>query len=69
MSPATVKAGATDPREVEKLIDRGVEVFTRSNLHAKVVVADKVLIPWICERIQAVLDVLMKCVLTTDELP
>jgi hypothetical protein len=44
LSPATVKAGATDPREVEKLIRRGVEVFTRSNLHAKVLVADKAVI-------------------------
>jgi hypothetical protein len=44
MSPATVKTGATDPREIEKLIGRGVAVFTRSNLHAKVLVADKAVI-------------------------
>lgn len=41
MSIATVRAGATDPREIEKLINRGVLVFSRRNLHAKLVVADK----------------------------
>lgn len=41
MSPATVKAGATNPFEIEKLIKRGVKVFTRRNLHAKVVLTDK----------------------------
>jgi hypothetical protein len=41
MSIATVKAGGTCPHEVEKLIKRGVKVFTRSNLHAKIVIADK----------------------------
>lgn len=41
MSIATVKAGATNPSEVEKLIKRGVQVFTRRNLHAKIVVSDK----------------------------
>ena len=40
MSPPIVRAGGTDPREIEKLILRGVEAFTRRNLHAKVVVAD-----------------------------
>lgn len=41
MSQATVKTGGTDPREVEKLIRRGVKAFTRRNLHAKIVVADE----------------------------
>ena len=41
MSISTVKAGATNPREVEKLIKRGVQVFSRRNLHAKIVVSDK----------------------------
>lgn len=44
MSPSTVKAGATNPFEVEKLLKRGVNVFTRSNLHAKLVVVDNLLI-------------------------
>ncbi len=41
MSSSTARAGGTDPREVERLIVRGVQAFTRRNLHAKVVVADK----------------------------
>lgn len=44
MSPATVRAGGTDPREVQKLIGRDVELFTRRNLHAKIVVADNTVI-------------------------
>lgn len=40
-SPATVRSGGTDRREIEKLMRRGVHAFTRRNLHAKVVVADK----------------------------
>ena len=44
LSPTTVRAGATDPREIEKLMRRGVSVFTRSNLHAKMVIADSSLI-------------------------
>lgn len=44
MSLATVKQGATNPREVRKLITRGVEVFTRGSLHAKFVIAGKTLI-------------------------
>jgi hypothetical protein len=44
MSPATVLAGGTDPREIEKLIRRGVHVFSRRNLHAKLVVADNTVI-------------------------
>jgi hypothetical protein len=68
MSPAAVKTGATDPREIEKLIGRGVEVFTRSNLHAKIVVADKALIAGsanVSKHSQSVLD--EAAVLTTDE--
>lgn len=41
MSIATVKAGATNPHEIEKLIKRGVKVFSRRNLHAKIIVTDK----------------------------
>ena len=44
MSPATVKEGGTNPNEIEKLIKRGVQVFTRSNLHAKIVITDKVVL-------------------------
>ena len=44
MSTATVKSGGTDPPDIETLIRRGVNVFTRSNLHAKVVVTNSTLI-------------------------
>ena len=40
MSLATVRGGATDPSEIEKLIRRGVKVFTRRHLHSKLIVAD-----------------------------
>lgn len=41
MSTATIKSGGTNPHEIEKLIKRGVQVFTRRNLHAKIVIVDK----------------------------
>lgn len=44
LSMATVRQGATDPREVRKFKKRGVQVFTRGSLHAKVVITDKNLI-------------------------
>jgi phosphatidylserine/phosphatidylglycerophosphate/cardiolipin synthase-like enzyme len=59
MSIATVKAGGTDPREVEKLMRRGVKVFTRRKLHAKVIVADKSVIAVsanVSNRARALLD-------------
>jgi len=44
MSVGTVKAGATNPHEIEKLLRKGVRVFTRRNLHAKFVVTETNLI-------------------------
>lgn len=44
MSLATVRQGATDPKAVRALQRRGVQVFTRARLHAKVIVADRVVI-------------------------
>ncbi len=44
MSLRTVRAGATNPSEVRKLIKKGVRVYTRPSLHAKVIVADRFLI-------------------------
>ena len=41
MSLPTVRSGASDPREVEKFVDRGVDVFTRRYLHSKLVVGDR----------------------------
>lgn len=44
LSISAVKQGVTDPREIKKLMMRGVEVFTRSSLHAKVVIIDDAVI-------------------------
>jgi len=44
MSLARVRSGATDPREVKKVLKRGVAVFSRATLHAKFIVIDDVVI-------------------------
>jgi hypothetical protein len=44
MSLRTVRAGATDPREVRKLLQRGVHVYSRGSLHAKFIVLDRTVI-------------------------
>jgi len=44
MSLRSVRAGATDPKEVRKYLRRGVEVFSRASLHAKFVIIDRQLI-------------------------
>src|SRR5712691_4394614 len=40
LSIPSVRAGRSDPREIEKLIRRGVHVFSRGNLHAKIIATD-----------------------------
>jgi hypothetical protein len=40
----TVKQGATSPKEIQRLVKRGVVVFTRSTLHAKFFICDKTLL-------------------------
>jgi hypothetical protein len=68
MSPPTVRAGGTDPREVEKLIRRGVQAFTRRNLHAKIVIADNSVISGsanVSRQSQQVLD--EAAIFTTDQ--
>ncbi|MBZ0144812.1 MAG: phospholipase D family protein [Rhodocyclaceae bacterium] len=40
MSLPRVRAGNTDPREVRKLLRRGVEVYSRASLHAKFLILD-----------------------------
>ena len=67
MSPATVRAGGTDPRELEKLINKGVQAFTRRNLHAKTVVAGNAVISGsanVSRRSKEVLD--EAAILTSD---
>jgi len=44
MSLQAVGQGVTDPREIARLMHRGVKVFTRSNLHAKLILTDKRLV-------------------------
>lgn len=44
MSVGAVKQGVTNPTEVAKLLKRGVKVFSRPNLHAKVLVLDNAVI-------------------------
>jgi len=44
MSLGRVRAGATDPREIKKLLLRGVNVFTRASLHAKFFVLDRMVL-------------------------
>jgi len=41
LSIPSVRAGRSDPREIEKLIRRGVAVFSRGNPHAKVIATDR----------------------------
>lgn len=40
MSLGAVRQGVTDPNEIAKLLDSGVQVFSRAHLHAKMVVVD-----------------------------
>jgi len=44
MSLGSVRAGVTDPREVRRLMNKGVNVFSRGSLHAKFLIIDKTLI-------------------------
>ena len=44
MSLGAVRQGVTDPREIRRLMGRGVRVFSRGSLHAKFAVVDKTLI-------------------------
>jgi hypothetical protein len=44
MGMQTVKQGITSPKEVQRLMKRGVSVFSRTTLHAKFFICDKSLI-------------------------
>ena len=67
MSLKTVRAGVTDPREVEKLLRRGVEVYSRESLHAKFFVLGKALIAGSANGSQSSRDRLDEAaILTTD---
>lgn len=67
MSLRTVRAGATDPREVRILLRRGVRVFTRSVLHAKFIVLDQVVIAGSSNISKHARDVLDEAAILSDD--
>lgn len=67
MSPATVKAGTTNPHEIEKLIKRGIRVFTRQNLHAKIVISDKKVLVGSANVSKNSRDILDEAAILTDD--
>ena len=44
MSLRALRCGTTDPREIQKLLRKGVAVFSRGSLHAKFFLVDRILI-------------------------
>jgi len=44
MSIGAVRQGVTDPREVRKLMKRGVQVYSRGTLHSKFIIFDNALL-------------------------
>ena len=67
MSLAAVKAGSTDPREIEKLIRRDVQAFTRRNLHAKLIVTDRSVIAGSANVSKRSKDILDEAGIWTDD--
>jgi hypothetical protein len=67
MSLATVKAGSTNPYEIEKLAKRGVNVYTRPNLHAKIVVADNKVVVGSANISKNSRDILDEAAILTDD--
>ena len=67
MSLGSVRAGTTDPREVKKLIARGVQVFSRDSLHAKFFVFDRSVIAGSSNISKNARNVLDEAALLTDD--
>lgn len=67
MSLGAVRAGVTDPREVKKLLDRGVIVFSRASLHAKFFVIDDVTIAGSSNISKRAKDYLDEAAIVTDD--
>jgi hypothetical protein len=67
MSARSVRAGSTDPREVKKLLRRGVEVFSRDTLHAKFFVLDRVVIAGSSNISKHARDVLDEAAVMSDD--
>jgi hypothetical protein len=66
MSLGAVRQGVTDPREVEKFMDRKVHVASRADLHAKMVVADGWLITGSMNASRNSADVLAEAAVLTN---
>lgn len=67
MSLRAVRSGTTDPREVQKLLRRGVEVFSRGSLHAKFFIVGKHLIAGSSNISQHAQNVLDEAAIVTDD--
>ncbi len=67
MSLRAVRSGTTDPREVQKLLRRGVEVFSRGSLHAKFFVIGKSLIAGSSNISKHAQNVLDEAAIVTDD--
>jgi hypothetical protein len=67
MSMGCVRAGATNPHEVKKLLRRGVQVFSRPHLHAKFIIIDRVVIAGSSNVSRHAKNVLDEAALATDD--
>lgn len=67
MSLSTVKAGATNPHEIEKLLKRGIQVFSRRNLHAKIIITDKQILAGSANVSKNSRDILDEAAILTDD--
>jgi phospholipase D-like protein len=66
LSMPTVRAGSTNPYEIEKLVTRGVQVFTRRNLHAKLLIIDNTVIAGSANVSKSSKDTLDEAAILTD---
>lgn len=67
MSLRAVRSGTTDPREVQKLLRRGVEVFSRGSLHAKFFIIGKHLLAGSSNISKHAQNVLDEAAIVTDD--
>jgi hypothetical protein len=67
MSEQAVKAGLTDPSEILRLLEKGVEVHTVKNLHAKIVVIGKAALVGSANASKNSKTTLIEAVMKTDQ--
>jgi len=67
MSLRSVRSGTTNPNEVKKLLQKGVEVFSRGSLHAKFFVIDETVIAGSSNVSKHAKDVLDEAAILTDD--